>query len=186
MTQKILCVLNPGHGANDPGAVNKITGITEHKFNSCLAVLIKHYVQKAEIKIITQTTLKTLPDDINKLNPHFIISLHCNGHENKMATGTEILYLLSSVKGKQIAEILLPHLTRILNLPNREIKGIIEDRGAFILKKINRPCILCESFFITNDNDFWVALINMVGLAKAFAAGIDEIATNLYLPKVSL
>jgi N-acetylmuramoyl-L-alanine amidase len=93
-----------------------------------LALRIEKKVQKTEVQRFYRRTYKELPDDINALNPDFIISLHCNAFNGK-ASGTEVLYYHKSEKGKKMAEILLNHLVEYLKLPNRGIKpGTAEER----------------------------------------------------------
>jgi N-acetylmuramoyl-L-alanine amidase len=138
------------------------------------------HVKKTDIKTITQTTLHTLPDEINKLHPDFCISLHCNGSNTPTATGTEVLYYCKSQVGKQIASILLTHLVAALGLPNRGIKPMtIGDRGYYLLSNVD-ACVIAEPFFITCDRDALIAVSNLKSLAKAYAAAIDEIATSLF------
>ena len=174
--KKKLCALVIGHKKASPGAINKKTGITEFEFNDDLAIRIEKKVENVDIQRVYRRTHQELPDDINALNPDFIVSLHCNAFNTK-ASGTEVLYYHRSEKGKKMAEILLKYLVEYLNLPNRGIKPkTAEDRGGYLLRYTKAPCVIAEPFFIDNDDDLARAQEDIGGLAEAYARAIEEIA----------
>ena len=174
--RKKLCALVIGHKKSSPGAVNKSSGLTEFDFNEDLAIRIEKKVKKTEVQRIYRRTYKELPDDINTLDPDFIISLHCNAF-NRKASGTEVLYYHNSDASRTIAEILRRDLVDFLGLPDRGIKPkTSEDRGGYLLRYTSAPCVIAEPFFIDNDQNLSKAKENPEGLAAAYAGSIDEIA----------
>ncbi len=174
---KKLCALVIGHKKRSPGAVNENFGISEFDFNEDLALRIEKKVNTVDVQRVYRRTYQELPDDINALNPDFIISLHCNAF-NTRASGTEVLYYHRSEKGKMMAEILLKHLVEHLKLPNRGPKPkTAEDRGGYLLRYTKAPCVIAEPFFIDNDEDLSRALEDKDGLAEAYAQAIEEIAS---------
>ena len=86
-----LCALVIGHKKSPPGASNDKTGLNEFDFNEKLANLIEKKAQETQIQRIYRRTYQELPNDINALDPHFVVSLHCNAYDGK-ASGTEVLY----------------------------------------------------------------------------------------------
>jgi len=175
---KKLCALVIGHKKSSPGAVNERAGITEFDFNEDLAIRIEKKVKKTEVQRIYRRTYKELPDDINALDPDFIVSLHCNAF-NRRASGTEVLYYHKSEKGRKMAEILLNHLVEHLKLPNRGAKPkTVEDRGGTLLRGTKAPCVIAEPFFIDNDGDLSRAQEDegIDELAAAYAKAIEEIS----------
>jgi N-acetylmuramoyl-L-alanine amidase len=141
-----------------------------------LALRIEKKVQKTEVQRVYRRTHKELPDDINALEPDFIVSLHCNAF-NTQVSGTEVLYYDKSEKGKKMAEILLKHLVEHLKLGNRGIKPkTAEDRGGYLLCYTKAPCVISEPFFIDNDDDLARAQEDLDGLALAYANTIEEIS----------
>ncbi len=171
-----LCALVIGHKKRSPGAVNVNSSISEFEFNEDLALRIEKKVRTTEVQRIYRRTYRELPGDINSLDPDFVVSLHCNAF-NKKASGTEILYYHKSTRGKRMAEIILRHLVGCLKLPSRGIKPkTAEDRGGYLLRYTNAPCVIAEPFFIDNDNDLERAMNNKDGLAQAYASAIDEIS----------
>lgn len=174
-----LCALVIGHKKRSPGAKNVEANLTEFDFNEDLALRIEKKVQNGEIQRIYRRTYKELPDDINTLEPDFIVSLHCNAFNGKVS-GTEVLYYHKSERGKEIAEILLNHLIEHLKLPNRGIKPkTTEDRGGYLLCYTNASCVIAEPFFIDNDDDLARAQEDMDGLVAAYAAAIDQISKEV-------
>ena len=170
------CALVIGHKKSSPGAVNESSELTEFSFNDHLAIDIEKAVSDVNVQRVYRRTYKTLPDDINELNPDFIVSLHCNAY-NKEVSGTEVLFSHNSVRGKQAASILQNKLLQALNFKDRGLKSVtVEDRGGFLLRYTNAPCVISEPFFIDNDKDLIVVNENHDKLVKAYAEAISAIA----------
>jgi N-acetylmuramoyl-L-alanine amidase len=177
--KKKLCALVIGHKKYSHGVVNARANLSEFDFNEDLARHIEGKIQGTDIQRIYRRTYKELPGDINALGPDFIVSLHCNSFNGKVS-GTEVLYYHRSEKGKRMAEILLNHLVKHLKLPNRGIKPkTSEDRGGYLLRYTDAPCVIAEPFFIDNDKDLARAQEDMDGLVAAYAAAIDQISQNV-------
>ena len=173
---KKLCALVIGHKKSSHGAVNERAGLSEFDFNEDLAIRIEKKIRNAEVQRIYRRTYKDLPDDINALEPDFVISLHCNAFNTQVA-GTEVLYYHKSENGKKMAEILLKYLLEYLKLPDRGIKSrMAEDRGGYLLRYTKAPCLIAEPFFIDNNSDLARAQEDLDGLAAAYAAAIDEVS----------
>lgn len=174
--QRKKCALVIGHKKTSQGAVNSKVGIYEFGFNEGLAVSIERKNTGTEVQRIYRRTYKDLPRDINQYNPDFTVSLHCNAF-NKRASGTEVLYYHKSQKGKIIAEVLQSALVEHLQLPDRGVKPkTSEDRGGYLLRYTEAPCVIAESFFIDNNKDLARAQEDLEGLAGAFVNAIDTIS----------
>ena len=170
------CALVIGHKKASPGAENTSSGVTEFAFNEQLAMEIEQKVSGVQIQRVYRRTYKTLPGDINELEPDFSISLHCNAF-NQTASGTEVLFYHRSDKGRQMAEILNEKLVRALGLKNRGVQPkTAEDRGGYLLKNAAAPCVIAEPFFIDNDMDLEAATSKRQLLVSAYAEGIEAIA----------
>lgn len=170
------CALVIGHKKVSPGAMNKNSNLTEYQFNEELADLIEQKVNNTGIHRVYRRTYAALPNDINELDPDFIISLHCNAY-NGSASGSEVLFHHRSPMGKEIAGILLEKIVSCLNLPDRGIKPrTSEDRGGYLLRYTAAPCVIAEPFFIDNDNDLERATVNLSALAEAYATAIDDVS----------
>ena len=151
-----MIVLEIGHSKASKGAHNKTFNISEFTFNEELVIDISDKLNNLNIQnsIVYRTNYSDLPNQINQLNPKFVISFHCNAFNTK-ASGTEMLYYHSSKNGKLMASIFQKNIVDALKLPDRGIKPKhTEDRGGYILKYTDAPCIISEPFFIDNDDDY--------------------------------
>jgi len=165
-----------GHKETAPGACNKTYNICEYQFNNLLAHDIHSELKEKhpaiDVIIIYRKTYKTLPDDVNQLKPDFCISLHCNAFDTK-AGGTEVLYYHTSKSGKVLAEILHNKLVAALGLKNRKIQGkSSEDRGGYLLRYTNMPCVISEPFFIDNDMEYKTIVSKYDELVNAYVDSI--------------
>jgi len=173
---KIAIVI--GHSYNSQGAKNDNNDKTEFSFNETVASDLAQNLTKAGIdhEIVYRDKYANLPEKINALNPSHIVSLHCNAF-NGSATGTEMLYYHSSVSSKRMAELFQVNVCSALGLKDR---GILprhsEDRGGFLLASTNAPCIICEPFFIDNDNDYKIVEEKYDLLIDAYTLSIIQLS----------
>jgi N-acetylmuramoyl-L-alanine amidase len=173
------CALVIGHEKESPGIINKNRNLSESEFNEQFYSLVEKKVKHTVIHRVNVRSYAELPDDINELDPDFIISLHCNaGDEN--TSGTEVLYFHKSPAGKRIAEILMKYLEEYLGLPNKGVKSrTSEDECGLLLRYSTAPCVIVKTFFMDNNTDGNRALENPEGLADAFAKAIDEVSDKV-------
>lgn len=172
-----------GHSQKDQGARNSSYGVSEFEFNKKLALDIERNFDNLfnlgqhEIGVIyRETNYKELPAQINKHKPDLIVSLHCNAFD-KRANGCEMLYHYKSTKSKVIARIFQNYLVQRLDNKDRGIKGrTVEDRGGYLLRYTVAPCIICEPFFIDNDDELLRAdeCFNNGDLTKWYCKAIND------------
>ena len=167
-------VIIVGHEQSKSGAYNKTYNVNEFSYNEKLALDISNCLS-IEHTVKYRDRYKDLPFEVNELEPDYIVSLHCNAFNTK-ASGTEMLYYINSVKGKNMAKVFQTNIVKALNLPDRGIKGkCLEDRGGYLLKYTNAPCIICESFFIDNDSDFEIAKARYNELIAMYVKSIYDV-----------
>jgi N-acetylmuramoyl-L-alanine amidase len=146
-----------GHKSTSTGADNTTRVVSEWEYNAKLAIDVWKRIKVMgvhEACVVHRRTYSTLPKDINRLNPKLVISMHCNAF-NTQVSGTETLYYHRSASGEDIAREMQKIFVRELKLPDRGAKALTkEDKGGNVLAKTNAPAILCEPFFIDNDDDF--------------------------------
>ena len=127
----------------------------------------------------------TLPYEVNKLRPDFVISFHFNAVDDPSACGTETLHWRGSVNGQRLAGILQEHMLEQLGLKDRGIKprhgGYRDgkwfgDRGSWILGRTAAPCVLAEPGFASNEGDWDVLCRKKDLLAIAYVRAIKEYA----------
>ncbi|MBD1389396.1 N-acetylmuramoyl-L-alanine amidase [Neiella sp. HB171785] len=168
-----------GHKKTSPGAVNATSGLTEFVFNEKLSLDIEGQIHGVNLQRVYRRTYTSLPNDLNELNPALIVSLHCNAF-NTEVSGTEVLYYHKSTKGKLAARLLNDHLVGALGLHNRGARPkTSEDRGGYLLKNTNAPCVIAEPFFIDNDNDLAIAQEKYAELVLAYVEAIVSIVKEI-------
>ena len=171
---KIALVI--GHSEKSQGASNS-EGATEFEYNERLVSMIHTVLHKSgiDIKVVYRGSYSKLPEKINKLEPDYVIACHCNAY-NRAVSGTEVLYYHSSVKGMLLAESLQESMVDALRLPDRGVKPKhSEDRGGYLLRYTDAPCVIIEPFFIDNIEDFLTASMNMDKLAYAIVDVIRKL-----------
>lgn len=171
-----------GHSQTSQGAVNPETGKTEWQFNNEIAQMVKDkllpHPSIHPIIVYRNHGYAKLPYEINELQPDAILSLHANAF-NRYASGCEVLYYHKSERGKKFAEIVLRNIHSVLFNTNRGIRPkTSEDRGGYLLKLTNAPCVIAEPFFIDNYEDFMKAEHSKGALADAYAKSIIEFLTQ--------
>lgn len=144
-----------GHSIEDQGAKNNKLGVTEYSLNAELASHVKAECDKRGLEseiIHRKNGYAKLPGDINAKEISHCISIHHNGAEDETINGTEtLIYNKCSSKSKRLAFSVNKEMVLALNTRNRGVKKVdIEDRGGYVLKYTNMPCILIEPYFITN------------------------------------
>ena len=178
-----------GHSKKSPGAYNETYDVQEYDFNEMLAKKIKDTYHRLvdvqepiDIQIVYRTTTyQDLPIQINELNPDLIVSLHCNAFDTK-ASGCEMLYYYKSVKGKEIAKNFQYFVQACLGNKNRGTKEkSSEDRGGYLLRYTNAPCIIAEPFFLDNDTEYLNAKDKLHNdeLAVAYCEAIQKSLESL-------
>jgi N-acetylmuramoyl-L-alanine amidase len=166
-------VLIVGHKSTAKGAYNSVLDVSEFDFNNQLARDIIAETDE-NVEILHRRTYRDLPNEVNVINPIFTVSLHCNAFNTK-ASGTEVLYYHSSTRGKKLATVFQEKFKAALNLPDRGVKSKgAEERGGYLLRYTNAPCIICEPFFIDNVHDLNTARNNYTELVAAYARAIED------------
>jgi N-acetylmuramoyl-L-alanine amidase len=173
-----------GHTSKSPGACNKKHGVCEYPFNDKLSIEIydsmKINYPHIHLVIIRRRSYKTLPQDVNAVNPKFAISMHCNAINGNI-NFTETLYYHTSDRGKKLAEIVQKEMVQALGFRDRGIKPkTVEDRGGHILRYTNMPVVIAEPFFIDNDSAFEHVIKNKYDMLKnayiqSLVKGLDKL-----------
>jgi N-acetylmuramoyl-L-alanine amidase len=168
-------VVVPGHSFVDPGAVNGRLNLKEYDcvLEMTLELFKADDWKDIEIILKGRNSYKLLPEEINLLNPDYVIELHLNAANGKVQ-GTEVLYCHSSARGRSMAGIMQSNLVGGLKYANRGIKGIKSgERGSNILWNTKAPCVIVESCFIDSINSKEELKINETVIA--LKKGIKEI-----------
>lgn len=158
-----LIVLDPGHGGEDPGAVNAGLKIKEADVNLEVARILERHVLDGDFlfrPLLTRTgdvlvSLQARCDISNRMKPDAFVSIHCNAAENKRAEGFEVW----TSKGNTPADSLATELYWALQGAMPDVHGRSDyddgdadkEKGFFVLRHTAAPAALLELDFISND-----------------------------------
>ncbi len=170
-TKKII-VIDAGHGGNDFGAT--MNGVSEKD----MVLNIARQIKKASDKdgtydvILTRsedasTTLTERTEQINKLNPEMVISLHINRtHEKNTAKSGYEIFVQNIEKSKNLAEKLSAKLGECS----------IKEENLHILRNSKSPAVLVELGYINNtkEREYMNSSDGQREIAQKFADFINE------------
>lgn len=170
-TKKII-VIDAGHGGNDFGAT--MNGVSEKDMVLNIARQIKKASDKdGTYEVIltrsenTSTTLTERTEQINKLNPEMVISLHINRtpEANTNKSGHEI-FIQKTSESKSLAEKLSAKLGECS----------IKEENLHILRNSKSPAVLVELGYINNikEREYMNSSDGQREIAQKFADFINE------------
>jgi len=96
--EKIVIVIDPGHGGSDPGHISKNKNhLPEKDLNLLIAKKFGGYIEQylKNVTIIYTRTDDSFPslddrvDKANSANADYFISVHCNANDRNAVHGTE-------------------------------------------------------------------------------------------------
>lgn len=170
-TKKII-VIDAGHGGNDFGAT--MNGVSEKDMVLNIARQIKKASDKdGTYEVIltrsedTSTTLTERTEQINKLNPEMVISLHINRtHEKNTAKSGYEIFVQNIEKSKNLAEKLSAKLGECS----------IKEENLHILRNSKSPAVLVELGYINNtkEREYMNNSDGQREIAQKFADFINE------------
>jgi len=149
---KKTIVIDVSHGGHDNGTTAH--GFNEKEIALNIANKIKQLNKNSSIEIILTRdsdkflSLNERTEQINKLKPDFVISLHANATDDKKESGKEI-FVSDKNKQKEKSGNLALELFYSFNDRNVEIKKA----DFYLLKNVEYPIALLELGYLTNEND---------------------------------
>ncbi|MEK5039771.1 N-acetylmuramoyl-L-alanine amidase [Sporosarcina sp. FSL K6-3457] len=153
-----IIVLDPGHGAHDPGASNN--KVTEKSITLKVALLVEDKLKNAGANVImtrsndTFLTLEERTEFAKKNYAETFVSIHVNSATSKSANGTETYFDSSlnanSAESKALATLIQKNLVKDANMTDRGVK----DERFYVIRNTNVASVLIELAFISNADDF--------------------------------
>jgi len=166
---KVKLVIDPGHGGDDPGAVNgalREADVALRVSHALKDVLDTHPEYEVSLTREGDTTvpLSARTGLANRLDA-YLVSIHCNAAENKSAHGAEVWCFANTDTdgaeslGHRLAGAIQDGLVS-LGLADRGVKAIYDvrqkkyvGRKLWVLRKTKRPAVLVECGFISNSDE---------------------------------
>lgn len=156
--------LDPGHGGRDPGAIYK--DLKESDINLQITKELKQELEQngaqvyltriGDYDISKPTATNHKKSDlgerarlINESDCDIYISIHLNSDPSSTWQGTQIFYTTNNKENQKIAQITQDKFKQTLN-SQRKIKQL---KNMYMFDRIEKPGILVEAGFISNEND---------------------------------
>ena len=161
LSQKVVLVIDPGHGGKDPGHLAIRKEMKDEKYlNLIIAQKLGKYIEEnlenVEVHYTRRTDVYTSLDArvelANNLNADCLLSIHCNGSDNEQTIGTEShVHNKKTKKSMDLARLIEDQFK---NRAARKSRGVKtgNDRGhsVQVLKYSSMPSVLVECGFVTN------------------------------------
>lgn len=166
VSEEVKCVvIDAGHGGMDPGKVG-INGVNEKDINLQVALLVKKYLEAADIRVVmTRETDDGLYDSnasnkkvqdmkrrislIDETAPVAAISIHQNSYPEEYVHGAQVFYYAGSTQGKMLADFIQKQLVKKVDQDNK--RGIKANDSYYLLKKTEIPIVIVECGFLSNS-----------------------------------
>ncbi|SFR97304.1 N-acetylmuramoyl-L-alanine amidase [Anaeromicropila populeti] len=159
-----IVVFDPGHGGDDPGAIQN--GYYESNLNfAILYTYLEQYMNLDESNVKAYWTRREESEFLSlseraafaeQVDADLFISLHMNAASSSTASGTEIYYSTLNnttnsfgVTSKLLADYLIETLPNNLGLKSRGVKTA----NYVVVKSNSVPAVLIELGFMTNSGD---------------------------------
>lgn len=163
-SDKIIVVIDPGHGGSDPGHLsNNKNHLAEKDLNLLIAKKFGGYIQQylKNVTIIytrTDDSFPSLDDRVAKANEQkadYFISVHCNANAHKKVHGTEShVHDMTSNKSVELAKEFEKEFSTRAGRNSRGVKDSKDrEHSLQVLKYTNMTSVLVECGFLTNDRE---------------------------------
>ena len=194
MSRPYTCVIDPGHGGADPGAV--ANDIKEKDVNLEVALRLRKYVVQGDYLFLPFLTrgddhyvsLQDRCEIANTTKASLFVSLHCNARPMRGREGIEIetYYYPGSYVGEIVASVLFNFLFVSIDekykcIPRGIKPGLVWSKEKkkmvpyYVLRHTKMPAVLVEMGFLTDPEEArWLNEgVNQNLLAQAIAEGIE-------------
>lgn len=151
--ERIVVVIDPGHGGRDPGAVG-IGGLQEKDVIFPIAQEVANLLEQQGVQVIMTRTddreidLEPRVQLAERANASLFVSIHANAISLSRpdVNGLETYYYSS---GQRLAQVI--HNAILQNVPIRD-RGVRQARF-YVLRNTSMPAVLVETGFVTGAED---------------------------------
>ncbi|MCY7495191.1 N-acetylmuramoyl-L-alanine amidase [Bacillus safensis] len=172
--------IDPGHGAQDAGAVGN--GLLEKNINLEVALKLRSRLHQAGALIVmsrTSDTFDSLQTRVSKgaqASADIFISIHANANDNSGANGTETYYdtTYAAAHSVKLAQQVQPRMVSALGTRDRGVKTA----GFYVIKYSRMPSILLETGFVTSPID--ASILKSTAAKDRLASGIATGVSNYF------
>ncbi|MFV5963329.1 N-acetylmuramoyl-L-alanine amidase [Bacillus sp. AK25] len=169
--------LDPGHGAQDSGAVGY--GLYEKNLNLDVAKRVNTKLKNAGALTTmsrTSDTFDSLQTRVSKgasANADIFISVHANSNDNSSANGTETYYdkTYAATNSLKLAQNIQPKMVSALGTRDRGVKTA----AFYVIKYSKMPSVLLETGFVSSpvDSNILKSATYKDRLASGISSGVS-------------
>ncbi|MCW4645116.1 cell wall-binding repeat-containing protein [Bacillus safensis] len=172
--------IDPGHGAQDAGAIGN--GLLEKNINLEVALKLRSRLHQAGALTVmsrTSDTFDSLQTRVSKgaqASADIFISIHANANDNSGANGTETYYdtTYAAAHSVKLAQQVQPRMVSALGTRDRGVKTA----GFYVIKYSRMPSILLETGFVTSPID--ASILKSTAAKDRLASGIATGVSNYF------
>ena len=161
---KIIVVIDPGHGGSDPGHLSSNKNhLPEKDLNLLIAKKFGSYIEQnmKNVTIIytrTDDSFPSLDDRVEKANnakADYFISIHCNANARTNVHGTEShVHSMNSKKAVSLAKEFENEFSTRAGRHSRGVKDTDDrEHSLQVLKYTTMTSVLVECGFLTNEKE---------------------------------
>lgn len=165
--QKPCIVIDPGHGASDPGKVSA-DGLLEKDLNLSIALSLAPLLENKGFRVILTRSedislagenatnvkredMKRRLEIIQEADPFLTVSIHQNSFSDPNVSGPQVFYFASATESRTAAELLQEQLNTTLK--PRADRFAKSNSDYFLLKKTPTPTVIVECGFLSNPQE---------------------------------
>lgn len=172
--------IDPGHGAQDAGAIGN--GLLEKNINLEVALKLQSRLHQAGALTVmsrTSDTFDSLQTRVSKgaqASADIFISIHANANDNSRANGTEAYYdtTYAAANSIKLAQKVQPRMVSALGTRDRGVKTA----GFYVIKYSKMPSVLLETGFVTSPID--ASILKSSAAKDRLASGIATGVSNYF------
>lgn len=189
--QETVVVIDPGHGGEDPGAVDETNGILEKTINLQVARKMQVRLEAAGHRVMMTRDQDDAfchsPDGrfvkrwisleervalANNNAADIFVSIHANSFHDRTCAGAEIFYHRASEEGRILAET----FRSVLQSLHPPVECRVKPSDYYVLRSTRMPSVLVEMGYITNESEAKLLLepTYQERLAEAFTAAVNQ------------
>ena len=163
-SEKIVIVIDPGHGGFDPGKIG-VNDCLEKDINLSISKNIKNFLEQQNIEVIltreTDIGLYNENDSnkkradlynrvkiIKESNAKLVLSIHQNSFTEEKYKGAQVFYYDDSNESKSLADNIQSELIRFADDSNKRV--IKPNDSYYLLKQTPCPAVIVECGFLSN------------------------------------
>ncbi|HEY9880353.1 MAG TPA: N-acetylmuramoyl-L-alanine amidase [Leptolyngbyaceae cyanobacterium] len=153
--ERVVVVLDPGHGGIDPGAVG-INGLQEKQVIFPISLRVRDILQSQGVNVVmTRSDDRTLDlqprvDIAERANADVFVSIHANSISLSRPEVNGIESYYSSDSGRVLASTIHASMLAVAGMNDRGVK----EARFYVIRRTSMPAALLELGFVTGAQDY--------------------------------